>query len=675
MNQINQHTEVTVMDFSSARKRADELKELIEYHNKKYYDEDEPEIEDSEYDALTRELRALEEQFPQLSGEDSPSRHVGGERQEKFSPVEHKVKMESLQDVFSKEEVEAFLSAIEEEYGETEYVVEAKIDGLSVSLEYVNGKLVRGSTRGNGEIGEDVTENLLTIADIPKKLNTELELLEVRGEVYMAREAFAALNSAQELAGEKTFKNPRNAAAGSLRQKDAKITKERKLGIFIFNIQQGDGMPQTRHSDSLEYLASLGFTVSPVVIRCRSRQEVLDAIDEIGRIRTGLAFDTDGAVVKIDSLERRRGLGSTSKYPRWAIAFKYPPEQKETTVLDIEITVGRTGVLTPTGIFTPVELAGTTVARASLHNEDYIAQKDIRIGDRVLLRKAGEIIPEVVAVVSHGEGAEPFKMPGLCPSCGSEVTRVEDEAALRCLNPECPAQLLRTVIHFASREAMDIDGMGEAIVEQLINAGFLHSHADIYALTREQLLSLERMGEKSADNLLKAIDKSRSNDLAQLICALGIRHIGKTASQQLASELGSMEELMNASVERISSIEGFGGIMAESVVEFFSLSGTRDLITRLKDSGVNMTSTKPALADRRFEGSTFVITGTLSTMTRQQAEELITSHGGKAYSSVSKKTSFLVAGEAAGSKLTKAQSLGVPIISEAELLKMTEKAE
>lgn len=659
------------MSFEEARQRAEYLRGQILYHNNRYYNEDDPEIEDDEYDALTRELRSIEEQYPQLVSEDSPTQFVGGNAQVKFSPVEHKVKMESLQDVFSKQEIYQFVTSMHEVFPDAQFVVEQKIDGLSVSLEYRNGVLTRGSTRGNGMVGEDVTDNLLAIAAIPKKLDVDVDFLEVRGEVYMPRSSFAELNRQQEEAGQKTFKNPRNAAAGSLRQKDSSITASRNLNIFVFNVQQAEGITFESHKQSLDWLSDRGFYVSPRRNLCRTAEEVIKEIDAIGEERTGLEYDTDGAVVKVDLLSYRNELGSTAKYPKWAVAFKYPPEQKETTVLDIEITVGRTGVLTPTGIFEPVFLAGTTVSRASLHNEDYIASKDIRIGDRVLLRKAGEIIPEVVAVSSHGEGTVPFKFPDTCPSCGGKIVRLGDEAALRCVNPNCPAQLLRNMIHFASREAMDIDGLGPALCEQLINAQLIASPADIYALTFEDITSLERMGKKSAENLITAIEKSKKNDLSQLIFALGIRNIGKTASVALAKRFETMDALMHATKQELEQEENFGGIMAESIADFFSLESTAELIDALKLYGVNMTSESEPVTDDRFEGKTFVLTGTLPTMSRQEAEAIITSFGGKASSSVSKKTNYVVAGENAGSKLTKAQELGITIISEQELLEMT----
>ncbi len=659
------------MELKDAYRRAQELRELIEYHNDRYYNHDDPEIEDFEYDALTRELKQLEREFPQIISEDSPTQKVGGAAQGKFSPVEHAVKMESLQDVFDREEVISFIRGIKEQYPDALFVTEQKIDGLSVSLEYRNGEFVRGSTRGNGTVGEDVTENLRTIADIPDVIIGAPEFLEVRGEVYMPRDVFERLNEQQAQSGGKLFKNPRNAAAGSLRQKDSEITRSRNLSIFVFNIQQASGIEFESHKASLDWLSERGFPVSPRRSLKKSAEEVMEEIDAIGEERVNLPYDTDGAVVKVDSLSMRRAIGSTSKTPKWAVAFKFPPEQKETVLLDIEITVGRTGVLTPTGIFEPVLLAGTTVARASLHNADYIAQKDIRIGDKVLIRKAGEIIPEVVSVVSHCEDGKPYVYPEICPSCGEKAVRDEKEAAVRCVNPSCPAQFLRNVIHFASREAMDIEGMGEAVCEQLADCGLIKTAADIYALTEEDISSLERMGRKSAQNLINAINKSKENDLSALIFAFGIRNIGKTASAALAKRFGTLEALMEADAETIQSEEGFGSVMAESVVEFFSRESTRELVFRLRGYGVNMTAHVEEQTDNRFAGMTFVLTGTLETMTRQEGEALVASLGGKAASSVSKKTTYVVAGENAGSKLTKAQTLGIPVLTEAEFIAMT----
>ena len=647
--------------------RIHQLRQLIEYHSNAYYNLDTPEIEDDEYDALMRELRELEEKYPALRDSNSPTVKVGGAASSKFASVEHSVAMQSLRDVFDMDEVRQFCA----DFPGEEFVVEKKIDGLSVSLEYADGVLTRGSTRGDGRVGEDITENLLTIASIPHRIKTDARFLEVRGEVYMPRRTFATLNQSQEENGLKTFKNPRNAAAGSLRQKDAAVTASRGLDIFVFNVQQVSGMEFETHAGSLEYLSECGFPVSPEFTVASDYGEVAAAIEAIGSQRGTLEYDIDGAVIKINSLRRRESAGVTSKFPKWAVAFKYPPEQKETVLRDIEVTVGRTGVLTPTGIFDPVLLAGTSVSRASLHNQDYISQKDIRIGDTVVLRKAGEIIPEVVSVAAHGDG-EPYMLPEVCPSCGEKVFRLEDEAALRCLNPDCPAQLVRNIIHFASRDAMDIEGMGPAVIEQLIAAGRIQSPADIYLLKEEDIASLDRMGKKSAGNLIASIERSKSNDLYKLIFSLGIRHIGESASRLLAGRFGSMQTLMEANSDSFAEIDGFGEVMAESVVDFFSTSHAKELIRRFEQLGVNMTAQESGQENtsHKLEGLTFVITGTLEGMTRDEAKALIIANGGKASGSVSKKTSFLLAGENPGSKLTKAEELGVKVISLEELRQM-----
>ncbi len=656
--------------FSAALARVAFLRDEINRHNELYYNQDAPEIDDFEYDALTRELRQLEALYPQLAAEDSPTVRVGGAAQERFSEVTHEVRMESLQDVFSESEVEDFCRRVLEEYPDARFVVEFKIDGLSVSLEYDHGTFVRGSTRGDGITGEDVTENLMGIASIPHRLSDAPDFLEVRGEVYMPREAFAALNEVQEAAGKKTFKNPRNAAAGSLRQKDASITAERQLDIFIFNVQKTEGESFAAHSESLDYLSRVGFPVSPSYDIFATPDEVIAEIRRIGEVRHSLPFDTDGAVVKVDSLAQRAALGSTSKYPRWAVAFKYPPEQAETTVRDIEITVGRTGVLTPTGIFDPVQLGGTTVSRASLHNEEYIAAKDIRIGDRVILRKAGEIIPEVIAVTAHADGSVPYRMPEVCPSCGQPVSHIGDEAAIRCTNLQCPAQLLRSIIHFASRDAMDIEGLGPAMAELLVDNALIASAADLYTLRAEQIAGLERMGELSAKNLINAIEKSKQNEPYRLIFALGIRHIGVTASKLLCAHFGSVEGIMAATAGEMAAIEGFGGIMAQAVAEYFAAEANRTFVERLLGYGINSKAEAAQAAGDRLAGMTVVVTGTLPTLSRTEAGELLASYGAKVASSVSKKTSMVLAGENAGSKLTKAQELGIRIITEEELREM-----
>jgi len=657
------------LTLKQAQQRILELRRVIEYNNRLYYDQDAPELEDFEYDALNRELKELEAQFPQLITPDSPTQHVGGTPSGKFAKVTHAVKMESLQDAFSYEELRDFDRRVRGEGISPRYVVEVKIDGLSVSLEYENGAFVRGSTRGDGIVGEDVTKNLATIKDIPKKLLNAPEFLEVRGEVYMPHAAFEQLVEEQELNDKQPFKNPRNAAAGSLRQKDSKITASRGLSIFVFNIQQIRGKELHSHQESLDYVKQLGFVVSP---RYHSFDNIDDAIAEIeaiGQMRGTLPFDIDGAVIKVDDFAQRGMLGSTNKFPRWAIAFKYPPEEKETELQQIDITVGRTGVLTPTAVFTPVQLAGTTVSRAILHNEDFIRQLDVRIGDRILVRKAGDIIPEVVAVTQHKDGSEPYQMPQVCPSCGAPAVHLEGEAALRCVNPECPAQALRNIIHFASRNAMDIDGLGKAVAAQLVSKGYVHSAADLYDLTEEQLMTLDKFKEKSARNLLNAIEASKENNLDKLLFGLGIRNIGEKAAASIAEHFRSMQAVREAGEEQLSEIDGFGAVMAQSVLAFFAKEGTEDLLGRLERAGVNMEWHGEEKTDK-LAGKTIVVTGTLPTLSRAEAEALITKNGGKASGSVSKKTAYVLAGEAAGSKLTKAQQLGIPVIDEAAFLQM-----
>ena len=656
-------------DFEISRKRAQELREIIEYHNRKYYENDEPEIEDFEYDKLLHELIAIEEKYPELLTADSPTHRVGGKADGQFTPVEHTVPMESLQDAFSVDDVYAFDKRVKAAVGQVKYIVEPKIDGLSVSLEYENGLFKRGSTRGDGRIGEDVSANLRTVRNIPLNLNTNLPVLEVRGEVYMPREVFETLVEEQELNGEKVFKNPRNAAAGSLRQKDPKITAKRKLDIFTFNIQQIEGKELNSHKESLDYIKSLGFNTVPFYTECDTIEDVITEINRIGEKRGSLPFDIDGAVIKVDNFSKRAEMGSTSKFPKWALAFKYPPEEKETTLLDIEINVGRTGVLTPTGVFEPTLLAGTTVSRATLHNQDFIDEKGICIGDRVIIRKAGDIIPEVLSVVSHKEDAVPYRIPDICPSCGGKVTREEGEAALRCCNPDCPNQLLRNLIHFCSRDAMDIEGLGTAVLEALVKEGLIRNAADIYLLKVEDIAKIERMGEKSGENLVNAVNQSKENDLSKLIFALGIRHIGQKAAKLLSNKFGDIDSIVNATADEIVSIEGFGEIMAKSVVDFFSHKESTELIERLKEYGVNTVSKREVKANI-FEGKTFVLTGTLPTLTRNEASEIIEQYGGKTSSSVSKKTDYVLAGEDAGSKLKKANDLGVTVITEEDFRNM-----
>ena len=658
------------MELEQAKQRAEELRRVIERNNRLYYMENAPELEDFEYDALTRELKAIEAEYPQLVTPSSPTQHVNEAASSKFSKVAHTVKMESLQDAFSFGELREFDARVREAGVEPQYVVEEKIDGLSVSLEYQDGRFVRGSTRGDGLVGEDVTENLATIRAIPKTLPPGApEFLEVRGEVYMPHDAFFALKEEQELQDKVPFKNPRNAAAGSLRQKDAKITAARGLSIFVFNLQQVRGRSFARHSETLDFIKQMGFPVSPRYRVFTSIEDALKEIEAIGQMRGTLAYDIDGAVIKVDDLAAREALGSTNKFPRWAIAFKYPPEVKETVVREVEVSVGRTGVLTPTAVFDPVFLAGTSVSRASLHNEDIIRSLDLRIGDTIRVRKAGDIIPEVIGVARHGDGTEPYRMPDTCPSCGAPVVHLQDEAALRCVNPECPAQSLRNLIHFASRNAMAIDGLGEAVAVQLTERGFVHTVADLYSRTKEQLLQLDKFKDKSAQNLLDAIEASKQNNLDKLVFGLGIRNIGDKAAAQLAEHFGAMQALAAASGEEIAAIDGIGAVMAQSVTEFFARSGTADLLARLQAAGVNMEwhGEKKGTA---LAGMTLVVTGTLPHLSRQEAEALIVQNGGKASGSVSKKTAYVVAGEAAGSKLTKAQTLGIPILDEAGLYRL-----
>ena len=654
------------MEMEQARKRAEELRVIIEKNNRLYYDQDAPELDDFAYDALMRELKQIEKEFPELVTPESPTQHVGGTASSKFSKVTHSVKMESLQDAFSLDELRDFDTRVREAGVVPRYVVEAKIDGLSVSLEYRKGVLVRGSTRGDGVVGEDVTENLATIPDIPHTLPDAPDFLEVRGEVYMPHSAFFRLKEQQELEDKTPFKNPRNAAAGSLRQKDAKITASRGLSIFVFNLQQCQGRDFATHHETLDYIKSLGFPVSPRYSVFETIEDAIREIQTIGELRGTLEYDIDGAVIKVDDLVSRRTLGSTNKFPRWAIAFKYPPEVKESVVRDIEVTVGRTGVLTPTAVFDPIFLAGTSVSRASLHNGDIISSLGVGIGDTIQVRKAGDIIPEVIAVSAHGPDSHPFVMPSVCPSCGAPVVHLQDETALRCVNPECPAQSLRNLIHFASRDAMAIDGLGEAVAIQLTEKGLVHTVADLYDLTEAQLLMLDKFKEKSARNLLASIEHSKQNNLDKLLFGLGIRNIGDKAAALLAERFGTMEALRHASVEELCAIDGFGAVMAQSVQEFFAKEGTADLLARLAQAGVNMqwTGAKKGTA---LAGKTLVVTGTLPTLSRQEAEALIVQNGGKAAGSVSKKTSYVVAGTAAGSKLTKAQTLGIPVIDEAGL--------
>ncbi len=645
------------------------LKDTILYHNNLYYNENETEIDDFEYDVLSRKLRQLEEKHPELASEISPTQNVGGSVSSTFAEVHHAVKMDSLQDAFSYDELREFDTRVRD-YGITpEYVVEIKIDGLSVSLEYENGVFVRGSTRGNGTVGEDVTANIATIKKVPKQISGAPQFLEVRAEVYMPRSEFLRVVKQQELEEKKQFKNPRNAASGSLRQKDSAVTKERGLSLFVFNVQQINGKELSTHTQSLDYLKTLGLNVSPRYNVFNNIDDVIKEIELIGKMRAELEFDIDGAVVKVNDFAQRQTMGSTMKFPRWAVAFKYPPEEKETVLLDVEVSVGRTGALTPTAVLQPVQLAGTTVARAILHNEDFISELKIGIGDTVLVRKAGDIIPEIVKVISHCENSTVYKMPNICPSCGEKAMRFDDEAATRCTNPECPAQILRNIIHFSSKGAMDIDGLGTSVTTTLVEKGYVKNTADIYALTKEQLLTLGKDVGVFADNLLFAIEQSKQRNTDKLLFAFGIRHIGEKGAMLLAENFSDIKMLFTADKEALSAIDGFGGVMADSVIDFFAKDGTKDLIERLESAGVNM-HYKGEPKGTALSGMTIVVTGTLPTLSRAEAEALIVKNGGKASSSVSKKTSYVLAGEAAGSKLKKAGELGVSVIDEQAFLGM-----
>lgn len=652
------------------QKKIENLRKTLRYHSDRYYNDDAPEIEDYEYDMMMRELQNLEEQYPQYDSPDSPTKRVGGKADNSFESVVHTVRMESLQDAFSKEEIRDFDKRVRDVVSAPKYCVEPKIDGLSVSLEYRNGLFVRGSTRGDGDVGEDVSGNLRVIRNIPLKLSQNIPYIEVRGEVYMPKKSFEKVVDRQLINGEKPFKNPRNAAAGSLRQKDSEIAATRGLDIFVFNVQQVEGVTLTSHKQSLDFLKELGFHTIPGYILVGTIEDALNRIDQIGESRGSLEYDIDGAVIKVDDFAMRGELGSTAKFPKWAVAFKYPPEEKQTKLLDIEIAVGRTGVLTPTAVLEPVHLAGTTVSRATLHNQDFIAEKGIAIGDVVTVRKAGDIIPEVLCVNEH-RSAGYFKFPAICPSCGSEVIREEGEAAIRCINPDCPAQLLRNLIHFCSRDAMDIEGLGPAVLETFVNNGLIEKTEDIYSLTFEKINSagLDGFKDKSITNIVTSIENSKNNDLSKLIFALGIRHVGAKAGKLLSDHFRTMDRIVNASVEEILEIDGFGEIMAESVSEFFKNEKSRSLIANLKDAGVNMNSLSE-ITDSRFSGKTFVLTGTLASLTRAQASKIIEGFGGKTSSSVSKKTSYVLAGDAAGSKLEKANALGVEVISEAQFQEM-----
>ena len=661
-------------DMHAIRVRITELRRQLEHHAKLYYVYDAPEISDYEYDKLYYELVHLEEEHPELDDPASPTHRVGGKALDKFEKVTHTARMDSLADVFSYDELGDFIHRVRETIPDAAYSVETKIDGLSVSLRYVGGVLTQAATRGDGVTGEDVTNNIKTIFDIPLTLPEPLDLV-VRGEVYMPRAVFERLNAKRESEGTALLANPRNAAAGSLRQLDPKVTAERALSIFVFNFQEGslylDGHAPVTHTETLDRLAALGFTVLEERTVCKSYEEIVAHVERLGARRDDLAYDIDGVVIKLDSLTDRARMGEGTNTPRWAVAYKFPPEQKITKLESVTVAVGRTGVLTPTANLVPVRLAGTTVSRASLHNLDFIRERDIHLGDYVTVQKAGDIIPEVVcAHPERRDGSEqPFEMPSVCPSCGEPVFREDGEAAVRCTNGACPAQLSRGIEHFASKDAMDIDGLGPQIVEALIRAELIRDPADLYALTVDQVAVLERMGEKSAKNLVDAIDRSRKAGLERLLFALGIRNIGAVAATALAARYGTLEAAMNATVEELCDIPDFGEITALCVVNYFSHEPNRALCRRLMDMGLETKATAAPTGDR-YAGKTFVLTGTLPTLTRDEASAMIKAQGGKVTGSVSKKTDYVVAGEAAGSKLTKANELGIKVIDEAELLEM-----
>lgn len=666
------------MDKNKAKEEIVALRKQLEIWSNKYYDEDNPEVSDYEYDMTMNKLKELEKEFPDLITKDSLTQKVGGHVKEGFEKVEHEVPMQSLQDIFSFSELEEFKdrvykSAKENKFAEDEvkFVVETKIDGLSASLEYKEGKFVRGATRGNGLIGEDVTENLKTIKSIPKELSEPINII-VRGEVFIGKKEFEKMNEERELNEEKTFANARNAAAGSLRQLDQKIAKQRPLDIYIFNVQKIEGREFESHYEELNYLKKLGFNVNPVLISCNNIPEAIEAIEKIGEDREKLTFGIDGAVIKVDNLKLREKMGTTSKVPRWAIAYKYPPEKKETKLEDIVCQVGRTGAITPMAILNPVKVAGSTISKTTLHNEDFIKEKDIRVGDTIVVQKAGDVIPEILEVKKEKrKGTEViFEMPKVCPVCGAPVIREEGEAVSRCIGIECPAKLIRNIIHFVSRDCMNIDGLGDKIIEQLIEKNLISNIADIYFLEFEDIATLKKNGKKFTQNLIDAINNSKNNDLYRLIAALGIRHIGVKAAKTLARKYKTMENLMKASIESLAMTNDIGEISANSLYEFFRQEQTIDLIDRLKKAGVNMNVIETEEIDNRFEGKTFVLTGSLEQFSRKEASDLIEKHGGKVSSSVSKKTDYVLAGEEAGSKLTKAQSLGVEIITEEQFKEM-----
>jgi len=672
------------MNKEDAKKRIEELREITAYHAKRYYDDDDPEISDFEYDMLMLELRTLENQYPEFITADSLTQHVGGTVKEGFEKVEHEVPLQSLQDIFDFDELYAFdervRKALEEEKSnpntnltsfEPKYVVETKIDGLSVALEYKKGVFVRGATRGNGQVGEDITENLKTIKHIPKKLKEDIDII-VRGEVFIGKQEFEKMNEEREENEEPLFANARNAAAGSLRQLDSKITASRPLDIFIFNVQKSEDIKFSSHVESLKYMEKLGFNVNPVKVLCDSIPKAIEEINSIGDNRDDLSFGIDGAVIKVDDLAQREVLGTNFKTPKWAIAYKYPPEQQETILKDIVFQVGRTGAITPMAILEPVKVAGSLISKTTLHNEDFVKEKELMIGDKVIIQKAGDVIPEIVRAVKEKRtgNEKKFVMPTKCPVCGADAIREEGEAAVRCIGIECPAKQYRNILHFASREAMNIKGLGDSIIEELLNRGLISNIADIYALKVEDIATLKKDGKKFAQNLYDAIEESKKNEFYRVIDGFGIRHIGVKAARQLAKKYKNIENLKNASYEDLIEVEDMGEIMAQSVVEFFSQPQSIDLIQKLEQQGVNMAEETTNIVDNRFENMIFVLTGGLDNYTRDEAEKIIESFGGKTSSSVSKKTTYVLAGEGGGSKLTKAQELGINIISEQDFINM-----
>ena len=665
------------MNKNQAKNRIEELRKTVEYHANKYYNEDKPEISDFEYDMLMVELRNLEKQYPEFLSKESLTQKVGGKVKEGFKKVEHEVPLQSLQDVFSFEEVREVLNRIEKQALENnitnvKYVVETKIDGLSSAIEYKNGKFERGATRGNGLVGEDVTENLKTIKTIPQNIKDPINIT-VRGEVFISKNDFEKMNAEREENEEELFANARNAAAGSLRQLDSSITKKRPLDIYIFNVQKIEGKEFNSHFEELEYLEEQGFNVNPVRILCKNQDEVIKAIEKIGEERENLSFGIDGAVVKVDDLGLREILGTTSKVPKWAVAYKYPPEQKETILKDIICQVGRTGVITPMAILEPVIVAGSKISKTTLHNEDFVKEKDLKIGDTVVLQKAGDVIPEIVCCKKEKRTGNEidFNMPKQCPVCGAPAVREEGEAAIRCTGIECPAKLFRNLVHFVSREAMNIDGLGESIIAALQEKNLISNIADIYDLTFEQIASLKKNGTKFAQNLIDSINKSKENELYRLITALGIRHVGVKAAKVLAKKYKTIDNLAEATFESLSETEDIGPIVANSIKEFFNQSQTMHLIRRLKEAGVNTEEAESEeIKDQRFEGKTFVLTGSLENFTRDDAGAIIEKFGGKVSGSVSKKTTYVLAGEEAGSKLTKAQELGIQVLSEQEFMEL-----